>query len=338
LEHETGDDRPVTNQRSSARANVAALAVGLAYGLVARALFSPWIPGVLRESFSAVSVAFVFVVPFALGYLTVHDASMDRPTSWGTWIVRPWAASVLLAAGLMALAWEGAICVVMVAPVFLVMSSIGGITAGRIAERRRLLARSRSRTTLAGVLLLPFAWAPVEQRFEAPTAMRTVHTQLYVRADADTVFDNVAEVRAIRQDERRPSFFSRIGIPRPSEATLSYPGVGALRDARFVEGIRFREKVTRFEPGRALAFTIAVDPRSVDARVLDEHVRVGGPFFDVEYGEFRIEPAADGVVLHLSSRHRLTTHFNAYAGLWTDAVMADLQREICDIIRRRSER
>jgi hypothetical protein len=285
-----------------------------------------------------VSLAFVFVMPFALGYLTVHDVSTDRATSWGTWIVRPWAAAVLLAAGLMALAWEGAICVVMVAPVFLVMSSLGGITAGRAAQLRRLRSRSVSRTTLAGVLLLPFAWAPVEQRFEAPTAMRTVQTQLYIRADADTVFRNVAEVPVIRQDERRASFFSRMGIPRPSEATLSYPGVGALRDARFVEGIRFREKVTRFEPARALAFTIAVDPRSVDPKVLDEHVRVGGPYFDVEYGEFRIEPAADGVVLHLSSRHRLTTHFNAYAGLWTDAIMADLQRGICDIIRRRSER
>ena len=68
-------------------------------------------------------------------------------------------------------------------------------------------------------------------------------------------------------------------------------------------------------------------------------VAVGGPFFNVGYGEFRIEPSREGgVLLHLSSRHRLTTHFNFYAGLWTDAIMLDLQRGICRIVQRRSER
>jgi len=68
-------------------------------------------------------------------------------------------------------------------------------------------------------------------------------------------------------------------------------------------------------------------------------VRVGGPYFDAEYGEFRIEPQpAGGVVLYLLSRHRVATHFNFYASLWTDAIMSDLQRGICAIIRNRSER
>jgi hypothetical protein len=39
----------------------------------------------------------------------------------------------------------------------------------------------------------------------------------------------------------------------------------------------------------------------------------------------------------LSSRHQLSTHFNAYAGIWTDAVMRDLQDDILAIVRDRSE-
>jgi hypothetical protein len=31
------------------------------------------------------------------------------------------------------------------------------------------------------------------------------------------------------------------------------------------------------------------------------------------------------VLLHLSSKHRLSTRFNAYGGLWTDFIMSDLQ-------------
>ena len=68
-------------------------------------------------------------------------------------------------------------------------------------------------------------------------------------------------------------------------------------------------------------------------------MRVGGPYFDAEYGEFQIEPqASGGVRLLLHSRHRVATHFNFYAHLWTDAIMADLQRGICAIIKSRSER
>ena len=43
-------------------------------------------------------------------------------------------------------------------------------------------------------------------------------------------------------------------------------------------------------------------------------------------GTYVIEPLGNGQVrLLLSSKHRLTTRFNFYGGLWTDGVMSDLQ-------------
>lgn len=42
-------------------------------------------------------------------------------------------------------------------------------------------------------------------------------------------------------------------------------------------------------------------------------------------------------MLHLESRQRLSTDFNAYAGLWTDAVMRTLQNSILQVIKARSE-
>jgi hypothetical protein len=41
--------------------------------------------------------------------------------------------------------------------------------------------------------------------------------------------------------------------------------------------------------------------------------------------------------LHLSSRHRLSTRFNFYAGVWTDFIMHDLQQAILSVIRQRAE-
>ena len=44
-----------------------------------------------------------------------------------------------------------------------------------------------------------------------------------------------------------------------------------------------------------------------------------------------------GVLLRLVSHERLSTHFNPYAGLWTDAVMRSIQSEILEVILKRCE-
>jgi hypothetical protein len=56
-------------------------------------------------------------------------------------------------------------------------------------------------------------------------------------------------------------------------------------------------------------------------------------------GEYELEPLPDGaVLLHLRSRHRVSTHFNFYATLWTDFIMSDVQGYILSIVRDRAER
>jgi hypothetical protein len=121
------------------------------------------------------------------------------------------------------------------------------------------------------------------------------------------------------------------------EATLAGVGVGAIREARFAHGITFHERVTEWIPDRVLAFTITADAGTISDEVLDAHVRVGGPHFDVVYGRFSLEPRGQGSRLTLESQHHLRTHLNLYAHFWTDAVMRDIQANICRVIRRRAE-
>jgi hypothetical protein len=72
---------------------------------------------------------------------------------------------------------------------------------------------------------------------------------------------------------------------------------------------------------------------------LDRHVTIGGDYFDVLEGTYRIEPLAAGRSrLELQSRTRVSTRFNLYAGAWSDAVMRSIQRNILEIVRARAER
>jgi hypothetical protein len=92
----------------------------------------------------------------------------------------------------------------------------------------------------------------------------------------------------------------------------------------------------RMATGAAAFITIAAQPAPSTA--LDEHVAVGGAYFDVLDGTYEVEPLADGsTLLKLKSHQRLSTHFNFYARLLTDFIMSDLQSAIMDVIRKRCE-
>ncbi len=66
-----------------------------------------------------------------------------------------------------------------------------------------------------------------------------------------------------------------------------------------------------YDPGHRLAFSISRADRLDPPTTLDEHVRIGGPFFDVLPGAYVNEPLPNGETrLHLSSQHRVSTDFN----------------------------
>jgi hypothetical protein len=99
----------------------------------------------------------------------------------------------------------------------------------------------------------------------------------------------------------------------------------------------FTETVSQWIPQSDLQFSIRANTNAIPASTLDEHVTIGGAFFDVLQGEYVLERRPDGTLLHLTSQERLSTHLNPYAGIWTDAVMRSIQSQILEVIRRRSE-
>ena len=129
-----------------------------------------------------------------------------------------------------------------------------------------------------------------------------------------------------------------IGFPRPLEAKLVGDGVGAVRYATFEKGVLFIETINEWDSPHRLSFSIRADTEHIPPTTFDEHVIIGGKYFDVLTGTYWIEKIGDNnVILHLSSSQRLSTRFNFYSHLWTDYLMADLQNYILGIIKKRCE-
>ncbi len=304
--------------------------VGLAYGLAIR-LAARFLSG----DHSVMTVGFIVFMPFALGFLAVFFAETKQAQRLWTWFLLPWVPLAAALVAMMLTVLEGLICVVMFAPIGLVLASIGGVLGGLAA---RFLSTRRSKgLTVACVAVLPFFMVPGEGQVLYHLEMRGVENVVDIHAPVAVVWQNIERVPPIHKDELPPSWSRRIGFPDPIEATLSHEGVGGVREASFEGGVLFIETVDTWEPERRLAFSIRAN--RIPKETLDEHVTVGGPYFDVLRGEYRLEPLANGMTrVHLSSQHRISTDFNWYAHLWTDAVMADLQRNILSVIRQRCEK
>lgn len=282
------------------------------------------------------SLSFLFGIPMALGFITVWFGEYRQPFSWGERVWVPWVPGLVFMVCVLILAWEGFICVVIWLPILLVNASLGGLLAGLL---RLLFPSDRNKNyCVAVVALLPFAAAPIESLRSAAAEIRTVHNTIEIEAAPAVVWREIRSVPRIAEAEHSTSFSHLIGFPRPVEALLEGEGIGAVRYARFEGNVLFVERITEWDEPRRLSFDIQADTANIPPTTFDEHVTIGGPYFDVLRGTYRIEPlAGHRVRLHLSSDQRLSTGFNFYSHLWTEALMSDLQQYILEIIKRRAE-
>jgi len=311
----------------------AGIGLGLVYGLCARLTFGYH---AFQSTFGVMTVGFLFFVPFGLGFLCVYIGDSKGAWTWPQRLLIPWIAAAACMAAALCLAWEGIICIFLWLPLFLIMTLIGSAIAGFVRD----YVSSRIRPMmLACCLMLPFVITPIERRIPAANSIRTVSTAIEIDADAATIWNRIKRVPPIAREEQRRTLTQWLGFPRPIEATLSHEGAGAIRHASFEGNVVFVETVNVWEPDHRLAFSIRADTSAIPATTLDEHVTVGGPFFDVLNGEYRIQVLGPRrAILHLSSQHRLSTHFNFYAGLWTEFIMRDIQNNILYVIKNRCDR
>jgi hypothetical protein len=308
---------------------------GLLYGLLVRGIIqvaeTPWANNAWLLVMSA---AFILAVPFSLGYISVAIRARQQRVGFWFSVVSPWVPVVLVMLGCELVGWEGTICIVMITPIAMVCGSLGGIVARDCVDASRPTAATMS---ILLVALLPFVLGAAEHKLPTTRDMRVVESDILIHASPETVWANIERVRQIEPGELPRSWNRVIGFPRPIEATLSRESVGGVRHATFAGNVLFVETIDEWEPSRRLGFSIQADTKDIPPGTLDDHVTVGGPYFDVLHGEYVLEPVDGAVRLRLISRHRVSTHFNWYAHLWTDAVMRDVQRSILYVIKNRCE-
>lgn len=326
-------------QETQSSRNRSAILIGviaaLVYGIVTRLAFGA---NIAEGFLSTLTWGFLTFMPLAIGALTVFFAPQELRTSYKYAFLTPLISGTVFLIIIVALAFEAIICLVMAAPIFYLVTSLGGgITCWFLRQVDKLRSgKKRSQYVfLATLLLAPYLITPIENQMPASDSIRKVSNQITINASPEIVWQHIIRVPAIEPEEHYFSLFHAFGVPKPIEATLSQEGIGGVRHASFESGLVFVETITNWRDQERISFTIDPDTQ---ANLPAPFNGIGKKHFDVIDGTYVIEPISENqVILHLSSTHRLSTHMNAYGGLWTDFIMSDLQNYILQIIKERAE-
>jgi hypothetical protein len=308
-----------------------AIGLGLAYSLLARFVFNDFI----FLSSGLLSLSFLVAMPLALGAITAHFIPATAAGGWRL-VGAPFLVVLSFLATTLVFHLEGIICLLIIFPVFLLTSTIGANIYAAFTDH--VDTKHDKTLVVAAFAVLPFLASPIEKRFADPDDFRRVENAVLIEAPAAVVWQHIIRVAPIRAADLGASLIDKMGFPRPVEATLTHEGVGGVRHATFERGVEFIETVDDWQPLKQLSFSIVPNTATIPPTTFDEHVIVGGRFFDVLRGTYELRPAGPGrTLLVLHSQQRLSTHLNWYAGLWTGWVMSEIQGRILTVLKHRCE-
>ena len=279
-----------------------------------------------------VSLAMILGTPLAVGVITVAFATAEQANSklfrwYGPWVsVIGWCGLSLL------FAWETLICVFMVLPAYLPLSSAGGVLGGLLRNRWQ---QASYKSSALCVLVLPVAFGAMENRIESPTAVHTVTRELVIEAPADVVWNALPNIVNIRSDELPWTLSHALGIPKPVSATTHDLVVGGVRDIRWEKGVHFEEIITAIDVNRRLAYDVLADEESMQVAELDTHVVVGDEYFAVKRGAYTLAPQGNSTRVELSTTYRITSKLNWFGALWANYVLDDFHFAVLTMLKHR---
>jgi uncharacterized protein YndB with AHSA1/START domain len=308
------------------------------YGLSMRLLF------VSSNGLTEVmSMAFIFILPMVIGYLTIILPSKNVQSTSGAFCL-PWLTCFVILIITMMFNIEGAICWVMIFPIFGILSGIGGVIAYNRREKNEEkrdddddILDSPNSLRVSIIILLPLVLGLLEGKRTQSRSDLDISHEIVIAAPASKVWQSLLNIKAIEHHETRWSFSTLIGFPNHLETTLDTLKIGGIRTAQYEKGLRFDEIITQFEPEKRLVLDINTDPSKIPPTVMDEHIVIGGKHLDILEDIYTLQALPDGKTrLTLSSHFFISTPFNWYAGLWANYLMNDILENELKIIEKRA--
>lgn len=304
------------------------IAAGVLAGLALRFVFS----GQSGDPYATMMASFILLTPLVVGAVTVYVAERQRRRTWFYYFFSAFMANVFCVVGSLLVLWEGLICAILIVPLFALFGGLGGLLMGAICRRTKWPGSS-----LYSFAALPLVLGLLESGLPLPDSFHSVERQVHIDAPPSEVWRYLQNTGPIAPDEVDQGWIYRIGVPLPEIGITEHSAQGSVRRIRMGKGIHFDQVVAEEQPERYIRWTYRFAPDSVPPRALDDHVAIGGAYFDMIDTSYTLEPSGQGTNLRIHMRYRVSTQFNWYVVPIANALFGNFEETILDFYRRRSE-
>jgi hypothetical protein len=306
------------------------LLAGVLFGLILRMVYS----GEPGDMFETMSGSFALLAPIAVSAVTVYVAELRARRTWAYYFWMGALANVLFVTGTFLIHIEGLICVILAAPLFSIIGGVAGLIVGAVFRWTRWMRRATY-----CFALLPVVLGTYEHYLPLPQNIHTVERTITVAAARADVWDQLMTAPAIQPAEIDDGLMYRIGVPLPESALAGETDEGSLvRRIRMGKGIEFNQIATEWEVCRRVRWRYHFTPDSFPPRALDDHVRIGGEYFDVLDTEYSLAPGRNGTTtLRVSISYRVSTRYNWYAQPVAELFVGNFEETALRFYARRAE-
>jgi len=305
------------------------LLAGVLAGLALRLLFQ----GKPGQSWAPMMASFIYLAPILVGAVTVYVAEKTKRRSWGYYIWTAFLANVFFVLGTLLVMIEGLICAVVIIPVFAAFGSLGGLAMGAVCRITKW-----PKHTIYALWGLPLVLGALETHLPVAERTRAVERTRLIAAAPERIWNEVHAARGIRPEEIERAWFFRIGVPLPRAGISRVENGERIRTLTLGKEVHFDQVVTDWAENRQVRWRHRYTDDSFPAYALDEHVVLGGHYFDITSTEYRLTPKGDGTELLVRMEYRVSTAFNWYADPVAKLLLENFEGVLLDFYRSRSER
>lgn len=299
-------------------------------------LYIPIIIGLIILSiglkfFESYGVAIFLLLPFFVGVLTTILLKKYRSDifSLKKAILLSFLNIMAISLGIMVIAIEGLICVIMASPILLLFSAIGATTAFVYIDKGIKNTNSIILFFTISILGLSFA-----EKENTPSVSK-VTTSIIINAPIEQVWKNVI---VFPQLEEPNELIFKAGIAYPINATIDGEGVGAIRYCNFTTG-SFVEPITTWNSPNHLAFDVLEQPAPMkEISYWDFDAAHLHDYFVSKNGEFKLKKLGQNKTELTGTTwytHRI--YPEAYWRLWSNEIIHKIHYRVLNHIKKVSE-
>jgi uncharacterized protein YndB with AHSA1/START domain len=300
--------------------------VGAAFGVALLYVYS-------GSPYAAMTSAFVYLAPVVVGATTAYFTEREARASLAHHAAASALANVLFVVGAMIVLLEGLICAVIILPLFVLLGMFGGLLMA-------LVCRYTNWPTpmIVSVVLLPLVLGNTETEVALPNRQPTVERTITVRAPPDIVWRELLNTSSIQPEEVAQAWVYRIGVPLPLDGRMIEDAARPTRRVHMGKNVYFDEVIEELRPAERIRWTYRFYADSFPPYAFDEHVVIGGRYFDVLDTAYDLTPTAGGTTVRMTLRYRVSTRFNWYAAPVSRWLLGNLLDSNLNYYRQRSER